>query len=184
MRDDLHKSVPPRTAWAKVLRLACNHADSQEVQDALVRAIRKDADWLTDPWGRKFQDVLELGRGELFARDKVREELIQLVDSSPNPQARVSCEIALGILAREGDVPSDFKTLVVDKALRVFAVDCVEHIASVVATRFDDGQAAQVSRVLQGHLPSCDLTRDPPKRERKLGRTVDSALGIPLEISL
>lgn len=51
MRDDLHKSVSPRTAWSKVLRLACNHGDALHVQDALVRAIRKDADWLTGRWG-------------------------------------------------------------------------------------------------------------------------------------
>lgn len=184
MRDDLHKSVPPRSAWAKVLRLACKHADAHDVQDALVRAIRKDADWLTERWGQKFQEVLELGRGELFARDKVREALLLLVNSSPNPHARASCEIALGILAREGDLPSDFKTSVVEKALRTFAVDCIEHVASVVAKRFDGGQAAQVSRLLRGHLPSCDLNRDPPKRERNVGRSVDSALGIPLEISL
>ena len=184
MRDDLHKSVPQSRAWTKVLRLACTHADAHDIQDALVRAIRKDADWLTEGWGQKFQAVLELGRDELFAQEKVREALILLANSSPNPHARASCEIALGILVREGDVPSDFKTSVVDKALRTFADDCIEHVASLVAKRFDGGQAAQVSRFLRSHLPSCDLTRDPPKRERNVGRSVDSALGIPLEISL
>ena len=184
MRDDLHKSVPPRSAWAKVLRLACNHADAPDVQEALVRAIRKDANWLSGPWGQKFQEVLELGRGELFAQDKVREELMMLAASSPNPHARASCEIALGALAREGDVPSNFKTTVIEKALRTFANDCVEHVASLVAARFDVGQAAQVSRSLRSQLPACDLSFDPPRRERNVGRTVDSALAIPLAISL
>ena len=185
MRDDLHKSVPPRSKWAKVLRLACNHADDPDLQDALVRAIRKDSsDWLNGQWGQKFQEVLKFGRGDLFALDKVRDEFMMLAASSPNPHARASCEIALGVLAREGDVPSNFETTVIESALRTFANDCIEHVVSLVAARFDVGQAVQVSRTLRAHLPGCDLTRDPPRRERNVGRTVDSALGIPLVISL
>lgn len=126
MRDDLHKSVAPRTAWAKVLRLACEHASEDDLRDAIVRAVRKDAEWLATPWGKQFEDVLERSNSDLFALDRVREELTALMVSSPNPQARSACEIALGSLVREGRVLPEFKCSVMDQALRAFGEDCVE----------------------------------------------------------
>ena len=75
MRDDLHKSVPPRTLWAKVLRLARAEASQEELRDALTLAVRKDAGWIMLPWGQAFERALDLGSSDFFAQEKVREEL-------------------------------------------------------------------------------------------------------------
>ena len=184
MRDDLHKSVSPRTAWARVLRLVCEHASEEELRDATVRAIRKDAEWLMAPWGQKFERALDLGSSDLFAQDRVREELTALMASSPNHQARSACEIALGYLVREGRAPAEFKSFVLDQALRVFGEDCVELVSSCVAGRFGEHQAAQVRRRLLCLLPSCDLLRDPPRHVRIGPLSVDAVLDLPLSVSL
>jgi hypothetical protein len=184
MRDDLHKSVPTRPAWARVLRLACKQASEDELRDAIVRAVRKDAEWLMEPWGQQFERALDLGDSDLFAQDPVREALTALMASSPNPQARSACEIALGCLVREGRVRPDFKGFVMDQALRAFAEDCVELVSSWVAGRFGEQQAAQVRRRLRGLLPSCDLLRDPPRRRRGGDLSVEAVLDLPLSVSL
>ena len=108
MRDDLHKSVPPRTLWAKVLRLARAETSQEDLRDALTLAVRKDAGWIISPWGQAFERALDLGSSDLFAQDEVQEELKALMATCPNPHARSTCEIALGLLAREDRVPSDF----------------------------------------------------------------------------
>ena len=184
MRDDLHKSVPPRTAWARVLRLACEHASDEELRDATVLAIREGADWLTTPWGQQFERALDLDSRDLFAQDRVREELMTLMASSPNHQARSTCEIALGCLVREDCVLPGLKNLVVDHALHVFGEDCVELVSSRVAGRFGEQQAAQVRRRLLGILPSCDLSCDPPRRRRSKALSVEAVLDLPLTVSL
>ena len=184
MRDDLHKSVPPRTLWAKVLRLARAEASQEDLRDALTLAVRRDAGWIMSPWGQAFERAMDLRSSDFFAQDKVREELKALMASCPNPQARSTCEIALGLLAREDRVPSDFKNLVVGTALRVFGEDCVELVSSRVASQFDAHQSALVRRRLHGELPSCDLLRDPPRRGRKVKLSVEAALDLPLSVSL
>ena len=184
MRDDLHKSVPPRTLWARVLRLARAEATQEDLRDALTLAVRRDAGWIMSPWGQAFEQALDLGSCDFFAQDKVREELKALMATCPNPQARSTCEIALGLLAREDRVPSDFRNLVVGTALRVFGEDCVELVSSRVASQFDAHQSALVRRRLHGELPSCDLLRDPPRRGPKVNLSVEAALDLPLSLSL
>lgn len=185
MRDDLHKSVRPRTAWGKVLRLACQRAAEDEIVDAMVRAIRKDAaEWLSGPWGRQFETTLELGTTDLFLHEKVRQELLALEASSPDPHARASCEIALGCLAREGGVVANLRGVVVDEAMHVFAHDCVELVVSRVAAKFDQRQAAQIRKLLIGLLSHCDLSQDPPPRARANDFSVDAVLDLPIELTL
>ncbi|SOD24079.1 hypothetical protein SAMN05518800_1211 [Variovorax sp. YR752] len=184
MRDDLHKSVPPRTAWAKVLRLACERADANELTEATVRAVRQDAQWLATSWGQRFETALNLGRDDLFAQERVRAELKGLMSTSPTPQARSACEIALGVIARQGGVTADFRVSVLSETLHVFAGDCVEQVSSLIAVRFGDRQAFEVRRLLHGLLSGCDLLRDPPKRTRALPDSVESLLDLPLGLSL
>ena len=184
MRDDLHKSVPPRMAWARVLRLACAHANEAELREAIVRAVRSDAEWLGTPWGLQLERAFDLGRNDLFAEAKVRASLTQLLVISPNPQARAVCEIALGILARDGTVPADFKTMVFSQALPAFAEDCVELVSSKVAIRFGADQAGQVRRLLAGLLSGCDFLSESPPRESVEHATLDSVLNEPLPLRL
>ena len=184
MRDDLHKSVPPRTLWARVLRLARAEANQEDLRDALTLAVRRDAGWIMSPWGQAFERALDLGSCDFFAQDKVREELKALMGACPDPQARSTCEIALGVLARENQVPSDFKNLVLGTALHVFAADGVELVASLVASQFGAHQSALVRRRLLSELPNCDLLRDPPRRGPKVSVSVEAALDLPLSLSL
>lgn len=184
MRDDLHKSVPPRTAWSKVLRLACNHADIDDLRDATVRAVRHDAEWLGAPWGQQFQRSLDLGSSDFFAADRMRAELLALMTNSPNPHARASCEIALGILARDGGASAGFKSIVVEHALRAFAVDCIELVSSRVAARFDESQAAQVRRLLYGLLPTCDFAKSDPSRSHNAEWSIEDGLNFSLSVSI
>ena len=184
MRDDLHKSVPPRTSWTKVLRLACEHASDEDLRDAVTLAIHRDADWLTSPWGRDFERALDLGSSDLFAEDKSREELNALMASSPTPQARSALEMALGLLAREERVPPDFKNLVIGEALHVFGVDCVELVSSLVSRQYGEKQSTQIRQRLHGVLPSCDLLQDPPRRGPKGKLSVVAVLDLPLSVSL
>jgi hypothetical protein len=183
MHDDLHKSVPPRTAWARVLRLACAHASASELREATVNAVRRDADWLATPWGHQLNSVLELGRNDLFAQERVRAELKKLQATSPNPHARSVCEIALGVLARDGSVSTNFRTVVMTQAMRAFAQDCVELVSSKVADRFGAGQAGQVRRLLHGLLPACDFL-SAPARAPTAPNTVESVLSQPLALNL
>ncbi len=183
MRDDLHKSVPQRTAWARVLRLACQHAAQDELLDAMVRAIRKDARWLSAPWGKQFEATLDIGATDMFSHEKVREELLALAVSSPDTNARASCEMALGCLARDDGVALNLKGIVIDAAMRAIAGDCIELVASRVAAKFDQRQAAQVRRLLHELLPQCDLSRDPPRRTRRPDDlSIESALDLPLAL--
>ena len=64
MRDGLHKSVPPRTLWAKVLRLARAEASQEDLRDALTLAVRRDAGWIMSPWGQAFERAMDLGSSE------------------------------------------------------------------------------------------------------------------------
>jgi hypothetical protein len=183
MRDDLHKSVAPRNAWGRVLRLACAHASANELREAIVRAVQKDADWLATPWGHRFNSVLELGRNDLFAQDRVRAELKELQTTSPNPQARSACEMALGVLARDGGASTDFKTVVMSQVLRAFAEECVELVSSKVADRFGADQAGHIRRSLSGQLPACDLLREPLRKVTE-PETMESVLNHPLALKL
>lgn len=182
MRDDLHRSVPPRTHWARVLRLACSRASEDELREAMTKAVRRDTDWLGSPWGIQFESTLERSSCDLFPNEQLRAELNSLLRSSPTQHARTSCEIALGQLARD-DVPGhDFKRKVMERAMRVQAGDCVELLASRVAGRFDLKQAGEVRRQLVRVLPSCDLTKEPPKRTKAATNSIESDLDSPLEL--
>ena len=66
--------------------------------------------------------------------------------------------------------------------MRVFAADRVELVASRVALKFDLGQAAQVRKLLDGLLPHCDLSQDPPSRARTEVLPIDSVLDLPLTL--
>lgn len=185
MRDDLHRSVAPRSAWARVLRLANEQSSPEELKDLLVRAVRHDADWLATPWYHQFAQTLDHGRGELFGDvEGMRARLTALMTSSPSPQAQSSCEIALGCLAREGQVPADFKNIVFDQVLRTFGVECVELVCSHVAIRFGDSQAVQMRRRLGVALATCDLLNEPPRGVRNDELSIDDGLAIALELTL
>lgn len=185
MRDDLHKSVPPRTLWAKVLRLVGNDASKEDLRDAITLAIRRDANWITSSaWGRAFEQALDLGNSDFFAQEKVREQLIALLATCPNPHARSTYEIAMGLLAREDQMPTDFKNLVLGTAMRNFGEDCLELLSSRVAAQCGAQQSTVVRRRLHSELPNCDLLRDPPRRGRKVKLSVDAALDLPLSVSL
>jgi hypothetical protein len=183
MRDDLHRSMPPRAAWRKVLQLACSHASASELQAAIVRAVHKDADWLATHWGHRFISVLDLGRNDLFAQERVRAELKVLQDTSPNPQARSVCEMALGILARDGRASTDYKTVVMSQALHALAEECLELVSSKVADRFGADQASQARRLLRGVLPTCDFLGAPLERMNEPA-TMESVLSHPLALKL
>lgn len=184
MRDDLHRSVPPRNHWARVLRLVCSRASEDELREAMTKAVRRDTEWLGTPWGGQFQATLERSGADLFPQEQLRAELNRLMRFCPSQHARTSCEIALGQLARDGTPGPDFKTRVMDRAMRVQAGDCVELVASRVASRFDLNQAGQVRRRLAGVLPGCDLTKEPPKRARAAKPTIDEDLDSPLALAL
>lgn len=184
MRDDLHRSVAPRAHWARVLRLVCSRATEEELREAMTKAVRRDTEWLGTPWGSQFQATLERSGGDLFPQDQLRAELNGLMRSCTSQHARTSCEIALGQLARDGTPGPDFKTKVMDRAMRVQAGDCIELVASRVAGRFDLNQAGQVRRRLAGVLPGCDLTKEPPKRVKAARATIDEDLASPLEFTL
>jgi len=147
----------------------------------MTRAVRRDTDWLSTPWGMQFQATLERSGGDLFPHEQLRVELNGLMRSCPSQHARTSCEIALGRLARDGAPGPDFKSKVMDRAMRVQAGDCVELVASRVASRFDLNQASQVRRRLAGILPSCDLTKEPPKRVKPAKTSIEADLEGHLE---
>lgn len=184
MRDDLHRSVPPRTAWARVLRLACNRGAPDELRDVITQAVRRDTEWLKTPWGISFEATLSRGNADLFPQEQMRIELNSLMRTCPSQHARTSCEIALGQLARDGLPGLDFKSKVMDKAMRVQAADCLELVASRVASQFDLNQASQVRRRLTEVLSGCDLTKEPPKRASAAQTTIEEDLESPLETFL
>lgn len=182
MRDDLHKSVPPRTRWARVLRLAQLSEHDSELHVAVVRAVRADASWLGDTWGRKLEAVLTMSDGGFFVEDSVRHELLRLEQMAPDHTARAVVGVALGLLARDGHVTPGFREAVLNEALRIQAVDSVEQLASCVAIRFDLRQAAFVRDKLTAALQFCDLTQEPVGERRRRAESVDEDLGIPLQL--
>ncbi len=182
MRDDLHRSVPPRTHWARVLRLACNRASEEELRFATTLAVRRDTEWLETSWGGKFTATLERSSNDLFPQEQLRAELNGLMRECPNQHARTSCEIALGQLARDGQTGPDFKTKVMDRAMQVQAADCVELVASRVASQFDLKQGGLVRRKLCEVLSSCDLTQEPLKPMKAAKATIEADLNSPLEM--
>lgn len=182
MRDDLHKSVPPRTPWARVLRLAQLPERDPELQVALVRAVRADASWLGGTWGRKLEVVLTESDGGFFVEDRVRHELLRLEETAPDHTARAVVGIALGLLARDGHLKPGFRDAVLSEALRIHGADSVEQTVSCVATRFDRRQAALVRGKLSAALDLCDLTKKPVSGRRRSAEPVDEGLGIPLPL--
>ena len=183
MRDDLHKTYPPRTHWSRVLRLAHQQGAEADLTVALVKAVRKDAEWLDTEWGNQFEQALNRGAGDFFAREKAQAELLELNRRNPNAHARGVCEVALGCLAR-GDVLSlDFKDRVIREALQTSARDFVEQVAARVAKKFDHSQARQVRTVLNEHLPNCDFSQ-PPMMNKKASKSIDADLSMPLALAI
>ncbi len=167
-----------------MLRSICRNVEETELKDAIVRAVRKDAEWLSTVWGKQFERALDLGTDDFFAQEKCRSELLALVATSPTPHARASCEIALGLLARDDVASPQFKTVVMKQAVQAFAVDSVELLSSLVAAGVDDNNAAQVRRRLHGLLSNCDFSREPPQRAIAEALSVEAGLDLPLKVSL
>lgn len=184
MRDDLHKSVPPRTPWSRVLRLAQLSERDSELSVAVVRAVRADASWLGSTWGRQLEAVLTKSDSGFFVEDSVRHELLRLEQTAPDDTARAVVGIALGLLARDGHVAPGFRAAVLSEALRIQGADCLEQLVSCVATRFDRRQAALVRDKLTATLQFCDLTKEPVAGRRRRAESVDEDLGIPLQLKV
>ena len=182
MRDDLHKSVPPRTAWARVLRLVQLPERDSDLQAAVVRAVRADAPWLGDSWGRELDAVLSRSDGDFFVEDSVRPDLLRLEQSAQGHMARAVVGIALGLLARDGPVVPGFRDEVRKQALRLHATDCFEQLASRVVTRFDRRQAALVRDKLTATLEFCDLTNGHTRAKLRGADSLDEDLGMPMDL--
>ena len=182
MRDDLHKSYPPRHAWGRVLHLAENGAPAHELSSAIVRAVQKDADWMLSGWGRAVERALEMAGQDMFAREKAQAEMRALLPQSPNVHARGVCQVALGCLARGDDLGLNFRETAIRTALNLFAGDCIEQVASRVAQTFGHEQARQVREVLSTTLPSCDFTSAPAPRKR-VRAEVEDGLNMALELA-
>lgn len=181
MRDDLHKSYPPRHAWGRVLRLAENSGPADELSRAIVRAVQKDADWMLTGWGRSVDRAVAMAGEDMFARERAQAELRALLPQSPNVHARGVCEVALGCLARGDELDSNFRETTIRTALNLFAGDCVEQVASRVAQTFGYRQARQVRAVLSKTLPICDFTRAQASLKR-VRHDVEVGLSMALEL--
>jgi len=183
MRDDLHRSFPPRHHWGAVLRGASGRVSEPEMIHLIVRAVRKDASWLESDWGAALTKALDDAGADIFGREKVEADLRVLMESSPALHARSVCELALGCIAR-GDSPGlGFRENVLREALGALARDCVEQVTARVAQKFDYIQARQVHSFIVGRLPLCEFLRPPPPREKKAASNISSDLDIALELA-
>ena len=97
MRDDLHKSVPPRTHWSRLLRLIQLPPDNPDLQEALVRAVRSDATWIGTPWGRDLEAALLLAEDDFFVEDKVQRKLIDLQTGSVSAPRLCALQFGSGL---------------------------------------------------------------------------------------
>jgi hypothetical protein len=181
MRDDLHKSVPPRSAWAAALRGASKATDARLIQQTEI-AIRKDANWLTSSWGRELIEVLDQGTGQMFVAERMREQILVMQSKSPDPHARAVCELALGALLQHGEVLPRFKDHVLQNALRIFATESIELLATRVAKQFGHEQSLQVRKKFLRILPRCDLLKEPAARKRRVRSSDADILNAPLHV--
>jgi hypothetical protein len=179
VRDDLHHSLPQTHPWRKVVQVACAPGLGGDLVEALNRAIWERAEWMKEPWGREFLQVLETQQGDLFGTEKIERMLSALEASCPCSDARRAMDIAFAeVWSEQSD--GSLKDHVVRAALEAGAEDGIEGAVSWVADRHPDTQVRQLRNALLAVLPKCDLRQPPPPKRRQRKPTVEQGLSIDL----
>jgi hypothetical protein len=159
--------------------VACAPGLGGDLVEALNRAIWERAEWMKEPWGREFLQVLETQQGDLFGTEKIERMLSALEASCPCSDARRAMDIAFAeVWSEQSD--GSLKDHVVRAALEAGAEDGIEGAVSWVADRHPDTQVRQLRNALLAVLPKCDLRQPPPPKRRQRKPTVEQGLSIDL----
>lgn len=181
MRDDLHHSLPQTHPWRKVVQVACAPGLGGDLVDTLTRAIWARADWMKEPWGKVFFQVLATQQGELFGTEQMERRLSALEATCPSSDARRALDIAFAEIW-SSQPGGDLKDRVVRAALEAGAEDGIEGAISWVADRHPDTQVRQLRTALLAALPKCELRQPPLPKTRQRKPTVEQSLDTELNL--
>lgn len=183
MRDDLHHSLPQTHPWRKVVQIACTPGLNGDLVDALTRATWAKSEWLKEPWGKEFLQVLGTQQGELFGTEQMERKLSALEAWCPSSDARRALDIAFAEMWNDrsaGDLPDR----VVRAALEASTEDGIEGAVAWVADRHHETQVRQLRTALLKALPKCDLLHPPAPKPRKQKLTVEQNLNTELALAV
>lgn len=179
MRDDLHHSLPQTHPWRKVVQVACAPGLGGDLVDTLNRAIWAKADWLKEPWGKDFLQVLATPQFELFGTEQMEGRLSALEAACPSSDARRALDIAFAEVW-SGRTDGDLKNRVLRAALEASAQDGIEGAVSWVADKHEDTQVRQLRNALMAALPKCELLHEPQPKKRARKPSIEQSMGIEL----
>ena len=169
MRDDLHHSLPQTHPWRKVVQVACAPGLGGDLIDTLTRAAWAKADWMKEPWGKEFLQVLATRQVELFGTEQMEQRLSALEAWCPSPEARRALDIAFAEIW-SGQTAGDLKDRVARAALEASAEDGIEGAVAWVADIHHDTQVRQLRAALLTALPQCEF-RHPLRLFERFGKT-------------
>jgi hypothetical protein len=181
VRDDLHHSLPQTHPWRKVVQVACAPGLGGDLVDALTRAIWARADWMTEPWGKEFLQVLATPQADLFGTEQMERKLSALEASCPSTDARRALDIAFAEIW-SGRLDGNLKDRVIRAAHETSGEDGIEGAGSWVADRHDDVQVRQLRNALLAALPKCELRQPPAPKTRTRKPTVEQSLNTALSL--
>jgi hypothetical protein len=184
MRDDLHKTVPLARPWGQVLRrLSQDRWLSTELAPLIVATVQKDLAADGKVGGQALDDTLAEVCIDLFddGEGKMRLALYRILDCPLSVTARMTCEIALGVLATCG-MSADFRRRVTQAVGEQHARDQFEHMASRVAFTWGIDEARQVQGVLARALELCDFTIQISRPVRRVEKSVGDFLATELQL--
>jgi len=184
MRDDLHKTVPLSRPWGRVLRrLSQDRWSSAELAPLIVATVQKDLVLDDKVSGHALDDTLNDGGIDLFdnGEEKMRLAILRILDCPLSVTARMTCEIALGVVTVHG-MSVNFRCQVTQAVGEQRARDQFEHMASRVALTWGLEEARQVQVVLARALELCDFTTEVGHPAQRVKKSVGELLSTELQL--
>lgn len=182
MRDDLYKTVPPTSAWRRVLKLAANRADWTEARSAMESAIRKDVlSKLDAKWLATLRTEINQPCKDMFGHD-MRPEKIQAHRRSTTSQAeRLLCDIAQGLWHR--NQPAGLYHEALRELCRQYTDAGIEHVGALIRMQSSVRDAASAMRELRILAPG--MTFDAADfKSKKTPKDKRSILELTIEIQV
>lgn len=186
VRDDLHKTVSLPSRWARIVRrMSKDRWTPDELAPLIVRTVQMELMPNDDSNWRRLDDALKQADIDLFddGREKMRLNLLQILDSQLPVGARNVCETALGVLEQTG-MSSTYRGKVLQAAGMVHARDHIEQIASQVHAKHGQVQAQEALAHLSSALKQCDFSTWVQTTPRKIKGSIEDELSTEFNLML
>jgi len=184
MRDDLHRTVPLSRAWRPVMKFIGREADWQRVPAAMSKAVRKEIEaGLERTWVTEFKKTLALVETDLFGSEHCVYIFDDFERRCPTLVERQICEMARGLVARDGTTTKLYDRAVVEVCRHSLPAH-IAHLEAQVRARHGVAEATQFFEKLTNLSRECKFESNGLKVSRSSEESISDLLNEPIALNL